>query len=63
MGDPVLVTEHLVIQFLSLKDAIRSYIFFKAKQVDVKEVRRQHLRMQARLYFACVPVYDTAFHF
>ena len=63
MGDPALVTKHLIIQFLSLKEAMKSYIFFKAKRVDVKEVRRQHLHMQARLYFACVPVCDTAFHF
>lgn len=37
MGDPVLVTEHLTIQFLSLREAMKLYILFKVKQVSVKE--------------------------
>lgn len=42
---------------------MKSYILFKAKQVNVKEVTGQHLHMQACLYFAYVPVYVIAFHF
>lgn len=56
MGDPVLVTEHLTIQFLSVREAMTFYILFKVKQVSVKGERRQHLYMQACLYFARVPV-------
>ena len=63
MGDSVLVTEHLTIQFLSLREAMKLYILFKVKQVSVKGERRQHLHMQACLYFARVPVYVIAFHF
>lgn len=50
MGDPVFVTEQLNLQFLSLREAMKSYILFKVKQFNVKGVRRQHLHMQARLY-------------
>ena len=42
---------------------MKSYILFNAKQVNVKEIRGQHLHMQACLYFAYVPVYVIAFHF
>lgn len=63
MGDPVLVTEHLTIQFLSVREAMKFYILFKVKQVSVKGERRQHLYMQACLYFARVPVYVIALHF
>lgn len=63
MGDPVLVTEQLTIRFLSLREAMKSYILFKVKQVSVTGEKRQHLYMQACLYFACVPVYVIASHF
>lgn len=42
MGDPVLVTEQVNIQFPSLREAVKSYMLFKVKQVSVKEVRRRH---------------------
>lgn len=56
VGDPVLTTEQLNIQFPSLREAMKSYILFKVRQFNVKEVRRQHLHMQVYLYFACVPI-------
>lgn len=56
VGDPVLTTEQLNIQFPSLREAMKSYILFKVRQFNVKEVRRQHLHMQVYLYFAWVPI-------
>lgn len=63
MGDPVLMTEHLNIQFPSLREARKSYIFFKVKRFSVKEVGRQHLHRQVYLYFACIPVWVILFPF
>lgn len=51
MGDPVLITEQLNIQFPSLREVIKSYILFKVKQFSVKEVRRQHLHIYILLVF------------
>lgn len=56
MGDPVLTTEQLNIQFPSLREVMKVYILFKVKQFSVKEAKRQHLHMQVYLYFARVPV-------
>lgn len=56
MGDPVLTTEQLNIQFPSLREVVKFYILFKVKQFGVKEAKRQHLHTQVYLYFARVPV-------
>lgn len=50
MGDPVLITQQLNIQFPSLREVIKSYLF-KVKQFNVKEVRRQHLHIYILLVF------------
>lgn len=63
MGDPVLMTEQLNIQFPSLREALKSYILFKVKQFSVKEVGRHHLHRQVYLQFACVPVLVISFPF
>lgn len=36
MGDPVLITEQLNIQFPSLREVMKSYILFKVKQFKCK---------------------------
>lgn len=51
MGDPVLITEQLNIQFPSLREVMKSYILFKVKQFNVKEVRREHLHIYILLVF------------
>lgn len=54
MGDPVLVTEQVNIQFPSLREAVKSYILFKVKQVSVKEVRRRHWHICAGVFIFCL---------
>lgn len=49
MGDPVLTTEQLHVQFPSLREVTQSCMLFKVKQVNVKEVRRQHLHIYVLL--------------
>lgn len=38
VGDPVLITEQLNIQFPSLREVIKSYLLFKVKQFNVKKL-------------------------
>lgn len=50
MGDPV-ITKQLNIQFPSLREVIKSYLLFKVKRFNVKEVRKQHLHIYILLVF------------